>query len=169
VRVLGAILAGGQSQRFGSDKAEVLLDGKTLLDHVADTLRPQVHTLVVAGREWLGLESVSDLPAAGLGPLGGLCGALFYAQERGFGAVLSSGCDLIGIPDNLVAILGNGPAIIDDQPLLGLWPAPLAQELRQWLAEPKNRSVYRFADHVCARRLALDIPIRNMNRPDDLV
>jgi molybdenum cofactor guanylyltransferase len=168
MRVLGAILAGGQSRRFGSDKALALFEGKALLDHVAGALRPQVDALVVAGREWPGLESVADVPVRGLGPLGGLCGALAYANNEGFNYLLSSGCDLIGIPHDLLAALGQGPAIIDDQPLLGLWPATLGEPLRQWLMEPKNRSVYRFADHVGARRVALDNPIRNMNRPDDL-
>jgi molybdenum cofactor guanylyltransferase len=168
MRLLGAIVAGGQSRRFGSDKAEAMLDGKALLDHVADALRPQVDALVVAGRDWLGLESVTDLPEAGLGPLGGLCGALSHARDHGFDAVLSSGCDLIGIPADLAEILEDGPAVINDQPLLGFWPIALAEPLLLWLQEPKNRSVYRFADHIGARQVVLDAPIRNANRPEDL-
>jgi molybdenum cofactor guanylyltransferase len=168
MRLLGAILAGGQSRRFGSDKAVAMLDGKALLDHVAHALRPQVGALIVAGRDWPGLDSVSDVPEAGLGPLGGLCGALTFACDHGFDAVLSSGCDLIGIPSDLAQLLGEGPAIMDDQPLLGLWPIALTEPLRIWLKEPKNRSVYRFADHIDARRVVLDAPIRNANRLEDL-
>lgn len=168
MRLLGAILAGGQSRRFGSDKAEAMLDGQAMLDHVADALRPQVDALVVAGRDWPGLDSVMDLPEPGLGPLGGLCGALSFARDHGFDAVLSSGCDLIGIPSDLALILGEGPAIIDDQPLLGLWPVELAEPLQLWLEGPKNRSVYRFADHVKAKRISLTVAVRNANRPEDL-
>ena len=56
MRVLGAILAGGQSRRFGSDKASASLDGKSLLDHVADALgtAPSI---------------ASDLPIIGLWPV----------------------------------------------------------------------------------------------------
>jgi molybdenum cofactor guanylyltransferase len=169
MRLLGAILAGGQSRRFGSDKAQALLDGRPLLEHVADALRPQVEMLVVAGRQWPGIESVTDSPEPGLGPLGGLAGALSHAGRRGFDAVLSSGCDLIGIPVDLAAQLGEAPAIVDDQPLLGIWPAALASSLVQWLANPHNRSVYRFADHIGARCVSLDISVRNANRPEDLV
>jgi molybdenum cofactor guanylyltransferase len=168
MRLLGAILAGGRSRRFGSDKAQALVDGKALLDHVADALRPQVDALVVAGREWPGIESVADIPEAGLGPLGGLAGALAHAWRHNFDAVLSSGCDLIGIPADLGVQLGEGPVIVDDQPLLGLWPATLAEPLAEWLADPQNRSVYRFADAVGARRIALPVSVRNANRPEDL-
>lgn len=168
MRLLGAILAGGQSRRFGSDKALALVDGRPLLDHVADALHRQVDVLVVAGREWRGLESVPDLPKAGLGPLGGLAGALAYAHRHGFDAVLSSGCDLIGIPPDLVAQLGEAPAIADDQPLLGLWSPAAAEVLIKWLADSQNRSVYRFADHIAARRVSLPMPVRNANRPEDL-
>jgi molybdopterin-guanine dinucleotide biosynthesis protein A len=168
MRLLGAILAGGQSRRFGSDKAEAIFEGKRLLDHVADALRPQVSALVVAGRKWAGMTAVVDIPTAGLGPLGGLAGALEHACRHDFDAVLSSGCDLVGIPADLAAQLGPGPAIVDDQPLLGLWPAELAAPLAQWLAGPQNRSVYRFADHIGARRIRLDVAVRNANRPEDL-
>jgi molybdenum cofactor guanylyltransferase len=168
MKILGAILAGGQSRRFGSDKAVALVDGQHLLDHIVEALRPQVDALVVAGREWPGIESVADLPEVGLGPLGGLAGALFFASQNGFDAVLSSGCDLLGIPPDLAALLGEGPAIVDDQPLLGLWPARFADVLIAWLADRQNRSVYRFADYIGAHHISLAIPIRNANRPEDL-
>lgn len=168
MRLLGAILAGGQSRRFGTDKAKALFEGKPLLDHVADALRPQVADLVVAGKQWPGLETVADLPEAGLGPLGGLAGALDHARRHDFDAVLSSGCDIVGLPTNLSAILSSGPAIASEMPIVGLWPVSARTTLIDWLADPQNRSVYCFADHIGARRVALDAPLRNINRADDL-
>ncbi len=168
MNLLGAVLAGGASRRFGSDKAVAIFAGKTLLDHVIDALRPQVSRCVLAGREWPGLDMVPDLPGPGLGPLGGLAGALDYAARNGFDAVLSSGCDVLGLPDNLLEQLQSGPAIVDTLPLVGLWPVSLSPALLNWLANPANRSVYRFADHVAARRVTLDRPLRNINHPQDL-
>lgn len=168
MRILGAILAGGQSRRFGSDKAEALFEGRRLLDHVADGLRLQVETLVVAGRDWPGLGTVVDLPQAGIGPLGGLAGALDHAWRHDFDAVLSAGCDIIGLPSNLVALLGPGPAIIADMPIVGLWPVSVHSALLDWLCDPQNRSVYRFAEHIKARHVALNAALRNVNRPEDL-
>jgi molybdenum cofactor guanylyltransferase len=169
MRILGAILAGGQSRRFGSDKAEALVEGKALLDHVADALRPQCAELVVAGRTWPGLVMVADLPETGLGPLGGLAGALDHAQRNGFEEVLSSGCDVLGLPANLATQLGEGPTIFDDLPIVGLWPARLGPVLIGWLSDPANRSVHRFADYVGARRVAMPATITNVNRASDLV
>ncbi|PXA92942.1 molybdenum cofactor guanylyltransferase, partial [Nostoc sp. 3335mG] len=61
-RVLGAILAGGQSSRFGSDKALAELDGRILIDRVASAIQPQVDGLIVVGRIHPGLEAVADRP-----------------------------------------------------------------------------------------------------------
>ena len=168
MKILGAILAGGQSRRFGSDKAKALFEGKALLEHVADALRPQCAELVIAGREWDGIISVADVPENGQGPLGGLAGALDYAQRNGFNAVLSCGCDLLGIRSDLARQLGSAPAILDELPIVGLWPADLADTLTAWLADPANRSVYRFADYIGARRVPTPLSITNVNRASDL-
>ena len=168
MKILGAILAGGQSRRFGSDKAQAVFEGKALLDHVADALRPQCAELVVGGREWPGIISVADIPENNQGPLSGLAGALDYAQRNGFDAVMTCGCDLMGIPDNLVELLGDAPAILDDLPIVGLWPVALADTLTAWMADPANRSVYRFADYVTARRVPTAASITNINRATDL-
>jgi molybdopterin-guanine dinucleotide biosynthesis protein A len=168
MRLLGVILAGGQSRRFGSDKAEALYDGKPLLDHVSEALRPQVAELVVAGKQWPRLETVADLPEAGLGPLGGLAGALDHAWRHDFDAVLTSGCDVIGLPNDLVERLEPAPAIVADMPIVGLWPVSMRAALLNWLSDPANRSVYRFADHIGARHINLEAELKNINRPDDL-
>ncbi len=82
-RVLGAILGGGRSSRFGSDKALATLDGRALIDRVAAALAPQVDALIVVGRDHPGLTAVADRPAPDLGPLGGIAGALHYAAAHG--------------------------------------------------------------------------------------
>jgi molybdopterin-guanine dinucleotide biosynthesis protein A len=168
MKILGAILAGGQSRRFGSDKAAALLDGKPLIEHVAAALRAQTHGLLVVGRRWPDLQDRPDLPTHGLGPLGGLAGALDYARSAGFDAVLSSGCDVPGLPPALAGQLAPGPAIVDTLPVVGLWPTDLADILMDWLQDPSHRSVYRFADHINAHRITLATPLANINHAIDL-
>ena len=67
---IGAILAGGRSERFGSDKAEARLDGRRLIDWVADALAPQVTQIVFCGRDEPGRHCLADRPESGIGPLG---------------------------------------------------------------------------------------------------
>lgn len=168
MKVLGAILAGGASSRFGSDKALAHFDGRMLLDHAAAQLRPYVDAIVVVGREWPGLTPIADRPRAGLGPLGGLSSALAYARDHGFDAVLTTSCDAIGFDADAANALVPGPSILDAQPVIGLWPATLASGLDAWLTADHTRSVYAFADHVGARRVHCARPPANINTPDDL-
>ena len=49
--ILGVVLAGGQSTRFGSDKAMAELGGRTLLARAFDTLSGFCELVIVAGRE----------------------------------------------------------------------------------------------------------------------
>ncbi len=168
MKILGAILAGGQSRRFGSDKAIAVVRGKPMIAHVIDALRTQTSALVIAGRDWPGLESVNDRPESGLGPLGGLAGALHHARSHGFDAVVSSGCDVLDIPDDLVSQLGEAPAVVDDLPVVGIWTASVVEALDTWLQSLGTHSVYGFAEHIGARRISLAVPLRNINRSDDL-
>jgi molybdopterin-guanine dinucleotide biosynthesis protein A len=165
-KLLGAVLAGGASRRFGSDKAAALLAGRALIDHVIDRLAPQAGSLVVVGRDHPGIVSIADRPS-GLGPLGGLAAALAYAASAGFDAVLTSGCDLPDLPRDLAARLAPGPAVARGQPLLGLWPVGLAAALAAHLAGSADRSLHGWVALTGARTVDCG-PIRNINRPEDL-
>lgn len=167
--ILGAILAGGQSSRFGSDKGAARLGDHTLIDHVIAGLRPQVDALAIVGREWPGLPSLSDRPAPDLGPLGGLCAALHYAAEQGYEQVLAVGCDTLPIPPDLAARLSPASCVVEGQWLIGLWPSALAAELEAWLAAGQDdRSIRAWMRHVGARMVGLDWSFANINRPEDL-
>ena len=168
MRVLGAILGGGRSSRFGSDKAVAVLQGRPLMDHAWAGLRPHVEAVITVGRDWPGMARVEDQPVPGLGPLGGLLGALTYARTVGFDHVLTCGCDTVGLQAEAVAALSPAPAVLDVLPIVGLWPVGLSETLCEWMADPANRSVYRFADHAGARRVTVAQPPANINRPEDL-
>lgn len=83
-----AITAGGQSRRFGQDKALYVLDGQSLLQRVAASLHPCSPRLLIApaGRYTLpGWQQVPD-HRPGQGPLAGLesaLGALLHLRPAG--------------------------------------------------------------------------------------
>jgi molybdopterin-guanine dinucleotide biosynthesis protein A len=84
----GAILAGGQSTRFGGrDKSALLLDGRAILDHQIAALAPVVDEVLIVGGP---RATIHDI-VPGCGPLGGLHAALTAAHG---GAVLIVACDM---------------------------------------------------------------------------
>lgn len=169
MRILGAILAGGQSRRFGRDKAEAVIDGVAMLDHVIAGLSPQVDGLVVCGRDWKQVTRVDDRPAADMGPLGGLNGALVYAREGKFDAVVTVPVDVLPLPCNLVDLLsGTVASVFAEQHLIGYWPVRFGEILDLYLATPRNGAFRGWLDHVAVRKIAEPLPLHNMNSPDDL-
>ncbi|MEO1488404.1 MAG: molybdenum cofactor guanylyltransferase [Pseudomonadota bacterium] len=168
MRVLAAILAGGAARRFGSDKAHALYKGKRLIDCVASSLRAQSDDLVVCGREEPGFACLPDRPEAGLGPLGGLSAALHHGRAQGFTHVLSAGVDVPNLPQTIAQVLaGEGAAIVQSQPVVGLWPAALEPDLDAYLAEGQ-RALYGFGERVNARQIAFNPTLMNINEPSDL-
>lgn len=167
MKVLGAILAGGASTRFGSDKALAQFAGRSLIEHVIEGLVPQVETLVICGRDWPPYQRIDDLPAAGLGPLGGLCAALAHAQAHGFDAVLCVPCDTLGLPADLTTRLSPGPAVALGQRIIGLWPASLAPWLLARLAGGSGRSLRGWVTACDAREIDCG-SLHNINHRDDL-
>lgn len=170
--LLGVVLAGGAARRFGSDKALAQWRGRTLIDHSADALRPFVGRIVVAGRhgDALGMEGVADWPRGGLGPLGGLCGALRMAGAGGYRGVLSIACDMPSVPKEVIAELAasNGATYLDQAPVLGFWSSELAEGLATFLSQSDDRSIVAWARRVSARSLHGVGDIANINRLGDL-
>ena len=168
-RLLGAVIAGGQSRRFGSDKAEALWQGQKLIDHVVAAVRPAVDELVICGRQRDGLTSLPDRPAADMGPLGGLNAALHHAREQGFAGVLTAGCDTPLLPAELFArLLASGnAAYVARLPVIGYWPVALAVELDAFLAQDRKHSIRAFADLVGAEGVGWG-DLANVNEPADL-
>jgi molybdopterin-guanine dinucleotide biosynthesis protein A len=172
VKVLGAILAGGQARRFGSNKALALHRGEPLIAHAARALGRQVSAVVVCGGAGLlpELPQLADRPAPGLGPLGGLAAALFHARAEGFDGVVSVGCDTPVLPADLVRQLraGGGPAYLEAMPLIGWWPSALSPALDAFVVEDARRSLRGWGTAAGAAAIAIAEPIANINTPEDL-
>lgn len=81
-RVSAIILAGGRSSRFGADKLEADLDGRTVLDHVIDAMAALADDIVVVGRAGRrpGVRYVPD-DEPGAGPLAGLASGLAAIED----------------------------------------------------------------------------------------
>ncbi|WP_421850096.1 molybdenum cofactor guanylyltransferase [Novosphingobium sp.] len=162
--ILGAVLAGGQSSRFGSDKALAALGGQTLLARAVASLEAQCDGVIVVGR-----GDIADRPRAGMGPLGGINAALHHAASHGYSDVLTCGVDCGGLAPQTSADLAPAPAYVADQPVIGLWPASAGPMLDAFLAADARHSMRAFAAMIGARPVTLSASPANINTREDLV
>lgn len=163
-RVLGAVLIGGRSSRFGSDKAAARLDNAPLCEHSRRLLAPFVDETVMVGG-----SAIPDLPEAHLGPLGGIAAALDYGATHGFRCVLTIACDMPRLPDGLIdRLMRRGPSYCSDAPVLGHWSSALGAHVLAHIATGPDRSVRGWARAVGAIPVAAGGAIANVNTPEDL-
>lgn len=163
MKTLGAVLAGGRSSRFGSDKALAVLDGRTLLDHALAALDPHCDAVVIVGR-----DEIADWPRADMGPLGGIAGALIHAVDRGFDQVLTAPVDCVRLPADLRALFEPAPAFLETQPVIGLWPIAALGELKTMLEDGSDLSVRAYSRRIGARAVQSDFVPPNINSTADL-
>jgi len=117
MRVVGLLLAGGQSRRMGGgDKALRPLGGISLLDRVIERLRPQVEAMVLnangdpARFARFALPVVADSVPGFAGPLAGVIAGLDWAavERPDCPYVVSVATDAPFLPADLVARLAEG-------------------------------------------------------------
>ncbi len=165
---LGCVLAGGQSSRFGSDKALALLAGESLLDRAVASLSRWCDEVVVVGRADAAVPTLPDWPRPGMGPLGGIAAALRHASAQGHAEVLTCGVDSPDLPPDLPALLAPAPACLASQPVIGLWPAGAAGEVEAILAGDGRHSLRALAEALGARAVKTPREPANINTPQDL-
>ena len=84
--ILGTVLAGGKSQRFGEDKSQVKLDGKLLIDHILNEIISEFKEILIVSNNQINfkhsdkISMVSDLKKD-QGPLGGVLSAMKWVKE----------------------------------------------------------------------------------------
>ena len=75
--ILGTVLAGGKSQRFGADKSQVKLGNKLLIDYILSEIIDEFNEVLVVSNNQINFESSEKISLIkdfkqGLGPLGGV-------------------------------------------------------------------------------------------------
>ncbi len=115
---LGVVLAGGQGQRIGGDKAIVSLAGRALLSYPVRALRSALDQVVVVAKPSTALPPLGDVavwrePEHPSHPLVGIAEAL--RRARG-GWVLVCAGDMPFVPVALLASLASAAALADQDP-----------------------------------------------------
>ena len=99
--ILGIILAGGKSSRFGKDKSTTKLGNKTLLDHTVSKLENEFNEiLVISNNEELNFKNskihiLKDCIEGQLGPLVGILTAMKWVlkNKKNYKWIASFPCD----------------------------------------------------------------------------
>lgn len=93
-KISAIILAGGKSSRMGQDKGLMLLDGKPMIQHVVDAVKPIASDIVVVANN-IAYQSFGNKfyvdEIKNSGPLAGICVGLKHS-ETNLNIVLS--CDV---------------------------------------------------------------------------
>lgn len=182
--MIGIVLAGGESRRFGSPKAFAEYEGRFFYEYAMDALAPHcTETVIVARPEHADrfpdtLPVIGDLPTyAGHGPLVGILSAMEaiesdwyavlpcdvpFADSRIFDVLLSHRADGI----ETIALEAEGKL----HPLLSIWNCRSASRIREAL-RTSSRSVRPLIDTWAdGSRLLEEEPaiFNNVNRPGQL-
>ncbi len=99
--IIGIILAGGKSSRFGEDKSNIRLGNKTLLDHTIDKIEKEFgEILIISNNKNYNFNNkkiytVKDCIEGQLGPLAGILTAMKWAKEnkKNYKWIASFPCD----------------------------------------------------------------------------
>jgi len=166
--ILGVVLAGGGSTRFGSDKALAELDGHTLLNRAFDALTGFCELVVVAGRAQGPGHCIPDWPRANMGPLAGIAAGLRLARDENYASVLTCGVDSVQLPENLLELLSPTPAYVESQPVIGHWPVGAVDAIETLLLADTKHSMLAFAGAVGATAVKIAAKPANINTPADL-
>ena len=85
--ILGTVLAGGKSQRFGEDKSQVKLDGTLLIDYILNEISDEFKEILIVSNNQIkfkhsdNISKIEDLKKD-QGPLGGVLSAMKWIKEK---------------------------------------------------------------------------------------
>ena len=86
-KILGVVLAGGKSQRFGEDKSQVKLQGKILIDYILSEIIDQFEEILIVTNNEIKFKfskkiSITNDLIEGVGPLGGILTAMKWIKKN---------------------------------------------------------------------------------------
>ena len=86
-KILGVVLAGGKSQRFGEDKTQVKLNNKILIDYILSEIIDQFNEILIISNNQIKFKHSTNISIIkdiieGLGPLGGILTAMKWIKNN---------------------------------------------------------------------------------------
>lgn len=181
--VVGVVLAGGEGRRMGPGVLKPLrvLDGRPMVAHVVERLRPQVMDLVIVANDaapefrTLGVPVIPDpadvqerarVEGRRLGPLAGILAGMEWTRRHHphSGWILTAPADVPFLPLDLTVRLCGLMHVPEPDVLmvrhgrrrehtLAIWSVKLARDLRRAILEEGMRRVETFAQRYAFEEL----------------
>ena len=188
--ILGVVLAGGKSKRFGDDKTTAKLGNKSLLDHTIEKIEKKFdEILIISNNEKhtsikKNVFSTKDLIEGHLGPLVGVLSAMEWIKKhnKNYNWIATFPCDTPFFDHNVIEKIKNYPKNTSKKlfflksgnrrhNIFGIWSI----ELKDILLEDINkghRKVEEWANKVGSEIIEIndenDYNFLNINTKEDL-
>lgn len=176
------ILAGGESRRFGADKALARLHGVRLIDFLIKRLEAQTKGPIAINSpkdyDLKGRTQLVDKIDGSIGPLAGIHAALHWAHKNGFETVITTPVDTPILPDEFIRKLENSgaPSVAVSggrtHSVHGLWHVGMRDKLEHSIKRGL-RAAWKWAEQSNAKQCIFNTdkdhdPFFNVNTPEDL-
>ena len=188
--ILGVILAGGKSKRFGEDKTIAKLGNKTLLDHTISKIEKNFKEILVIEnkekviRDKKNVFTTKDIIEGQLGPLVGVLSAMEWIKnnKKNYNWLATFPCDTPFFNENLIDKIKNCPTSSTKKlfflksgsrrhNIFGLWSLDLKEALYKDITNG-HRKVEEWADKIGPEIIEIndekDYNFLNINTKEDL-
>ncbi len=185
--ILGVVLAGGKSKRFGEDKSEVKLGDKTLLEHTLDKIKSKFNTIIIVSNTKIikNYITIKDCIEGQLGPLVGALSAMKWIKKNNYSYnwIITFPCDTpffnISIIDKFIKVSKLNDSLLyfaksaeKRHNVFGLWSVKLIETLEKDIIENNHRKVEKWANKIGVKTVNIPYdnidPFFNINTKDDL-
>ena len=184
--LIGVVLVGGMSRRYGRNKALEVFQGERLIDRQVRTVRslfPEVLVVTHEPQLFLHLDAtiVRDvIPRQG--PLGGIYTGLFFAQGK---SAFVTACDMPFVQPlvvkHMVDLAGEYDVVVPEkpeglEPLHAIYSSRCLPHIKRML-DRQERQIVNFFRKVKVHRVSLEeigqldpvgISFFNINTPEDM-
>jgi molybdopterin-guanine dinucleotide biosynthesis protein A len=188
-KILGVVLAGGKSLRFGEDKSQVKLNNKSLIDHILSEILTEFKELLIVSNNSIKFNKSEKISIIGdfknnLGPLGGVLTAMKWIKDNNKdyqwistfptdtpffkNQILKDFHDKINLKNGKLFFIKSNNTRHN---IFGLWSIDLADKLEKDL-ENGDRKVEDWANKVGVNIIDMKFekndPFFNINTKEDL-
>ena len=185
--ILGVVLAGGKSKRFGRDKSGIKLGSKTLLEHTLDKIKPKFNTIIIVSNNKIVKDyiTIKDCLEGQLGPLVGVLSAMKWIKKNDYAYkwIATFPCDTPFFNTDIIDKFIEAAKLKDSllyfiksaekrHNIFGLWSIKLVETLEKDILENNHRKVEKWANKIGVK--TIDIlydnidPFFNINTQEDL-